>query len=133
MDCSLLPRQRTPPPTNFAEKTFANSHKTAKFTKVFSLKSLPLYGMCGVTVLLLFLRAAEAARSVPNVKIMVDHCGLPYERDDATMRVWREGGCRREGRRREGGGKRRERRERGREGHLPDVILRRILPGLPPH
>ena len=52
--------------------------------------------------MLLFLRAAEAVRSVPNVKIMVDHCGLPYERDDATMRVWREGGCRRE-RRREGG------------------------------
>ena len=43
---------------------------------------------------MLFLRAAEAVRSVPNVKIMVDHCGLPYERDDATMRVWREGGCR---------------------------------------
>ena len=53
--------------------------------------------MSGVTVLSLFLRAAEAVRSVPNVKIMVDHCGLPYERDDATMRVWREGGCRREG------------------------------------
>ena len=30
---------------NFAEKTFANSHKTAKFMKVFSLESFPLYGM----------------------------------------------------------------------------------------
>ena len=29
---------------NFAEKTFAYSHKTAKFTKVFSLESLLLYG-----------------------------------------------------------------------------------------
>ena len=29
---------------NFAEKTFAYSHKTAKFTKVFSLESFPLYG-----------------------------------------------------------------------------------------
>ena len=28
----------------FAEKTFANSHKIAKFTKVFSLESFPLYG-----------------------------------------------------------------------------------------
>ena len=31
-------------PTNFAEKTFANSHKTVKFTKVFSLESFSLYG-----------------------------------------------------------------------------------------
>ena len=31
---------------NFAEKTFTNSHKTAKFTKIFSLESFPLYGNC---------------------------------------------------------------------------------------
>ena len=30
-------------PPNFAEKTFANSHKTAKFAKVFSLESFPIY------------------------------------------------------------------------------------------
>ena len=30
----------------FVEKTFAYSHKTAKFTKVFSLKSFLLYGTC---------------------------------------------------------------------------------------
>ena len=29
---------------NFTEKTFVNSHKIAKFVKVFSLKSFPLYG-----------------------------------------------------------------------------------------
>ena len=29
---------------NFTEKTFAYSHKTAKFAKVFSLESFPLYG-----------------------------------------------------------------------------------------
>ena len=29
---------------NFAEKTFAYTLKTAKFAKVFSLKSFPLYG-----------------------------------------------------------------------------------------
>ena len=44
--CGLLayatPKDTTPP--NFTEKTFANSHKTAKFMKVFSLKSFPLYG-----------------------------------------------------------------------------------------
>ena len=27
------------------EKTFANSHKTSKFAKVFSLESFPLYGI----------------------------------------------------------------------------------------
>ena len=32
-------------PPNFVEKTFANSHKTTKFTKVFSLESFPLYSM----------------------------------------------------------------------------------------
>ena len=64
----------------------------------------------------LFLRAAEAVRSVPNVKIMVDHCGLPYERDDATMRVWKEGGCRREGGREGEEGGCVERKEGGRGG-----------------
>ena len=39
---SAAPKDATPP--NFAEKTFANRHKTAKFAKVFSLKSFPLYG-----------------------------------------------------------------------------------------
>ena len=29
--------------SNFTEKTFANSHKNAKFVKVFSLESFPLY------------------------------------------------------------------------------------------
>ena len=32
-------------PPNFTEKTFANSHKTVKFAKVFSLESFPLYDM----------------------------------------------------------------------------------------
>ena len=32
---------------NFAEKTFAYSHKTAKFAKVFSLESFLLYGIGG--------------------------------------------------------------------------------------
>ena len=29
----------------FHGKTFANNHKTAKFAKVFSIESFPLYGM----------------------------------------------------------------------------------------
>ena len=45
--CGLLvsaaPKDATPP--NFAEKTFANRHKTTKFAKVFSLESFPLYSM----------------------------------------------------------------------------------------
>jgi len=46
-------------PQNFAEKTFANSHKTAKSTKLFSLKSFPLYGI------------ALLATPVPNYSEMV--------------------------------------------------------------
>ena len=42
-DCSLLPRQRMPRTKFFGKKTFAYSHKTAKFAKVFSLESFPLY------------------------------------------------------------------------------------------
>ena len=30
---------------NFTEKAFTNSHKTAKFAKVFSLESFPLYSI----------------------------------------------------------------------------------------
>ena len=36
-----VPKDTTPP--NFTKKTFTDSHKTAKFVKVFSLKSFPLY------------------------------------------------------------------------------------------
>ena len=35
-----VPKDTTP--QNFVEKTFANSHKTAKFAKVFSLESFLL-------------------------------------------------------------------------------------------
>ena len=46
-----VPKDTTTP--NFVEKTFANSHKTAKFAKVFYLESFPLYGihMCGISSL----------------------------------------------------------------------------------
>ena len=40
---SAAPKDATPP--NFTEKTFANRHKTMKFTQVFSLESFPLYGI----------------------------------------------------------------------------------------
>ena len=43
VDCLLLPHQRTPHRPTFHGENFANSHKTMKFTKVFSLKSFPLY------------------------------------------------------------------------------------------
>ena len=38
----VLPKDITPP--NFKEKTFANSPKTLKFAKFFSVESFPLYG-----------------------------------------------------------------------------------------
>ena len=37
-----VPKNATPP--NIVKKTFTNSHKTAKFAKVFSLESFLLYG-----------------------------------------------------------------------------------------
>ena len=43
VDCSVVPPNNAMPP-NFTEKTFANSHKTSKYVKVFSLKSFTLYG-----------------------------------------------------------------------------------------
>ena len=50
VDCSLLaPKDVTP--QNFAEKTFANNHKTAKFPKVFSLESFPLYSILCFSIL----------------------------------------------------------------------------------
>ena len=44
MDCSLIPPKDATLP-NFLEKNFVNSHKTAKFMKIFSLESFLLYGM----------------------------------------------------------------------------------------
>ena len=53
--CGLLafaaPKDATPP--NFTEKTFANSHKTAKSAKVFSLESFLLYSRKILRLLLL--------------------------------------------------------------------------------
>ena len=46
---SAVPKDATSP--NFVEKTFANNHKTAKFAKVFSLESFPLYCTPRVAVL----------------------------------------------------------------------------------
>ncbi|XP_064404857.1 uncharacterized protein y4mH-like isoform X1 [Halichondria panicea] len=36
-------------------------------------------------------RAAAVVRDHPRVMVMVNHCGVPYERDPESMRVWREG------------------------------------------
>lgn len=36
-------------------------------------------------------RASEVARTNSSVNFVVDHCGIPFERDEASMRQWREG------------------------------------------
>ena len=36
-------------------------------------------------------RSAEVIKQYPNVMVMLDHCGVPYERDEANMKLWREG------------------------------------------
>jgi len=43
--CLLLPCQRTLHPQILWRKLLANSHKTVKFAKVFSLESFSLYSM----------------------------------------------------------------------------------------
>jgi len=54
-------------PPNFAEKTFANSHKTVKFTKVFSLESFPLYGIdLDVTKIEVSEKAGSCRGSIPG-------------------------------------------------------------------
>ena len=36
-------------------------------------------------------RAADVVSKFPNIWFMVDHCGIPYERDEKSMITWREG------------------------------------------
>ena len=36
-------------------------------------------------------RAAEVVKKHPNIMVMVDHCGLPYEMDDVNVKKWKEG------------------------------------------
>lgn len=38
-------------------------------------------------------RASEVARMNPTVKFVVNHCGVPLEKDEASMRQWKEGLC----------------------------------------
>ena len=33
-------------------------------------------------------------RDHPGVMVMVDHCGVPYEKTPESMKLWREGGLR---------------------------------------
>ena len=59
MDCLLLLCQRMPCPQISREKTFVNSHKTAKFMKVFSLESFPLYGIFSEMVMVTVLDSSD--------------------------------------------------------------------------
>ena len=36
-------------------------------------------------------RSAAVVQKFPGIMFMVDHCGLPYERDEETMKLWRDG------------------------------------------
>lgn len=37
------------------------------------------------------MKAIEAVRQNPGIYFILNHCGLPYERDEHTMHIWREG------------------------------------------
>ena len=67
-----------PHPQNFAEKTFANTHKTAKFTKLFSLESFPLYGILCAAVLVIVLASLSTCTTKKWVRLIVcTLCGMP--------------------------------------------------------
>ena len=36
-------------------------------------------------------RAAEVVKQHPNVMVMLDHCGLPYETDEVNLKQWKQG------------------------------------------
>ena len=36
-------------------------------------------------------RAAEVVKRHPNVMVMLDHCGLPYETDEVNLKQWKQG------------------------------------------
>lgn len=44
-----------------------------------------------ISTLILTFRAAEVVKQYPNIVVMVNHCGLPYEKDEANMKLWKEG------------------------------------------
>ena len=68
-DCLLLPHQRTSRP-KFHGETFANSHKTVKFAKVFSIESFPLYA-----------RASDQSQFLPLNRSDPGHkCFYKYEK-----------------------------------------------------
>ena len=68
---------------NFVEKTFAGDSKTAKFVKVFSLESFPLYGTYKAIVhrkeaKLVILITLKAHLTVLVDLNLVVYTGLPY-------------------------------------------------------
>ena len=64
MDCLLVSLLKDAMPPNFAEKTFANSYKTSKFMKLFSLESFPYYG--SLAFIRLFVAAAATVYQEPH-------------------------------------------------------------------
>ena len=35
--------------------------------------------------------AYEVVRKFPNLQFILDHCGLPYEKDDTAKKLWKQG------------------------------------------
>lgn len=35
--------------------------------------------------------AYEVVKKLPNLQFILDHCGLPYEKDDAAKKLWKQG------------------------------------------
>ena len=35
--------------------------------------------------------AYEVVKKFPNLQFILDHCGLPFEKDDAAKKLWKQG------------------------------------------
>ena len=49
------------------------------------------FSVCIMPLNVIIFRAASVVKQYPGVKVMVDHCGIAYERDPQSMKIWREG------------------------------------------
>ena len=72
-------------PPNFAEKTFANSHKTVKFAKVFFLESFPLYGIYAKEKRIGRTSAIHTTKALPQLS----YKGQSWKRKIRREREWK--------------------------------------------
>ena len=73
----------------FVDKTFAYSHKTTKFMKIFSLESFPLYGI--LLHLPAIVPAALISSQLVEVEQLCTHLGLHLQGREPYINIWVRG------------------------------------------